>query len=104
MERLIVNHQRRRNCIKSPKGFISDHIIPYCISLDDSKKNIQFLTKKEHNKKMIIDFKILRKFRKLSWTEKITNYSIELKKSIKFLKEEYLKEFKKISLYSLISK
>ena len=41
--------------------------------------------------KTIIDFKILRLFRKKGWTEKVTGYSIEVKKPLNFLKKEYQK-------------
>lgn len=94
MERLIVVHQRRRNCLKAPLGYEADHIIPYCICMDDSKENIQFITKKEHREKTKIDFKILKEFRKEGFTEKVTNYSIELKKPIDFLIKEYKLRFR----------
>lgn len=93
MEGLVINHQRRRGNIRRKEGFEVDHIIPYSICMDDSAGNIQFLTKKEHKKKTIIDFKILKGFRKEGWIEKITHYSHELKKPISFLKEEYNKQF-----------
>ena len=96
MERLVVNHQRRRKVVKSPEGFQTDHIIPYCISLNNNKENLQFLRKEIHKKKSIIDFKIIKLFRKNGWIEKITNYSHELKKPIPFLVREYIKEFNKL--------
>ena len=83
--------------IKAPLGLIADHKVPYSISLDDSKDNIQFLTKQQHIEKTIIDIKILKEFRKEGFIEKITNYSIALKVPFNFLKEEYLKRYK---LYS----
>ncbi len=92
MERLIINHQRRRG-VKKKAGFTSDHIIPYSLCMDDSEDNLQFLTKEEHNAKTLKDFKILRLFRKRGWTEKVTNYSIELKRPISFLKSQYVKEY-----------
>ncbi len=91
---VIVNHQRRRAKTKKvvPIGYEIDHIIPYCISMDDSEDNLQIVSIKEHKKKTKMDFKILRIFRKKGWTEKITNYSIELMIPMERLKEEYLKE------------
>lgn len=94
MESLIINHQRRRKVHKAPAGLISDHIIPYSISLDDSPENIQFLTKREHKLKTIIDFKIIKEFRKRGWIEKITHYSHELKVEMEVLKKEYKRLFK----------
>ena len=73
---------------------ISDHIIPYCICMDDSKENIQFLTTAEHKTKTLIDFKIFKIFKGRGWIEKVTNYSIELKIQKDKLRDEYLKEFK----------
>jgi len=93
----MINHQRRRNLIKAPKGFVSDHIIPYSISLDDSKVNLQFLSKEAHKKKTIIDFKIIKEFRERGWIEKITHYSHELKVPIKRLKGEYLRRYKELA-------
>lgn len=92
----MVNHQRRRSKIIAPQGFEADHIIPYCISLDNSKENTQFLRHREHIKKSVIDRKILKEFRKKGWTEKITNYSIELMVSINKLKMEYKKRFEEL--------
>jgi len=107
MDRVSINHQRRRGLnIKKMKEILFknylnknisihtlqlDHIIPYCISLDNSKGNLQLLKPKEHKTKSIIDYKIIKNFRNKGWIEKITNYSHELKKPIKFL----VKEFKK---------
>jgi len=96
MEGIVINHQRRRNQVKSPPGYESDHIIPYCISKNDSISNIQFLKIMEHRRKTRIDFKIIKIFKKNGWIEKITNYSHELKKSIDFLKNEYLKLYRKM--------
>lgn len=93
MEGIMVNHQRRRKVIKSPEGFESDHIIPFCISLDNSKGNIQFLTHEEHIRKSVIDRKILKEFRENGWIEKITNYSIELMINLEKLKMEYQKRY-----------
>jgi hypothetical protein len=96
MERLIINHQRRRNVIKAPFGFQSDHIIPYCICLDDSKGNIQFLTKKEHQIKTVIDHKIIKEFRKSGFIEKITNYSHELLINKELLIEKYKQRYREL--------
>lgn len=107
---MIINHQRNRfkginiESIKKELykyyhknlGIASlqlDHIIPFSISLDSSKANLQLLTKREHNEKSVIDRKIIKIFRKKDWIEKITNYSHELKKPIAFFKKEYLKIF-----------
>ena len=90
---IIVNHQRRRTkALKRKEGFEIDHIIPYCISLDDSKENLQYLKKQEHKKKTIKDKKIIKIFKKKGWITKITNYSHELNKSISFLKKKYLEQ------------
>jgi len=96
----IINHQRRRNLILAPRGYESDHIIPYCICKDDSKENIQFLKIKDHRIKSIIDKKIIKEFKKKGWIEKVTNYSHELKVPINKLKKEYLKQVSKVSKVS----
>ena len=91
----LIYHQssKVKKYKKSPEGFQCDHIIPFAISNDNSDENLQFLTIKEHKEKTKIDFKILGVFRKKGWTEKVTNYCLELHKPIPFLVEEYKKMF-----------
>jgi len=100
---IIVNHQKRRKCLKAPNGFETDHIIPYCISLNDNIENLQFLKKRDHLKKSIKDRKIIKKFKKKGWIEKVTNYSHELMMPISFLKKEYIKETGDFSPISEVS-
>ncbi len=95
---IVVNHQRRRNLVSAPNGYESDHIIPYCISMDNSRENLQFLKKSIHLRKSVIDRKIIKQFRNKGWIEKITHYSVELKKSMEFLRKEYLKEYEKLNI------
>jgi len=116
MEKLIINHQSRKglNIIKmkeelwknyTDKETISihtlqlDHIIPYCISLDNSLSNLQLLKPKEHKEKSIKDRKIIKEFKEKGWIEKLTNYSHQLNKPMKFL----IKEFKLVRLGRLDS-
>lgn len=101
---IMVYHQKRRNVIKAPNGYESDHIIPYAICMNDDKENIQFLKFMDHQRKTQIDFKILREFRKKGWTEKFTNYAIELKRPIPFLVEEYKKRFLELKSNKIILK
>ena len=109
MERIVINYARNRgfNIEKMKKILFEkylnknnisidslqlDHIIPHCICIDNSLDNLQLLTKREHYNKSKIDFKIIKEFKNKGWIEKITNYSHELKKPIKFLVEEFKKE------------
>jgi len=92
----VINHQKRNYIKKKKEGFITDHIIPYSISLNDSNNNLQFLTQIEHKEKTTIDLKIMKLFIKKGWIEKITNYSHELIKPMTFLTREYKKEFKNL--------
>jgi len=104
---MIINHQRNRfkggNSKEILKKLIADnndilnyidleldHIIPYCISTDNSLKNLQLLKKDIHKKKTCVDLEILKELRNLGYYEKITHYSLELLKPqeeviIKFL-------------------
>ena len=93
---MIINHQRNkfkggkssktwkkelaREMEKDCTDYELDHIIPYCISTNNTKTNLQLLSHKEHCIKTINDFKILKKLRGLGFYEKVTNYSIELLK------------------------
>jgi len=73
-----------------------DHIIPYCISLDNSLSNLQLLKPREHKEKSIRDRKITKKFKERGWIEKLTNYSHELKKSSEFLVKQFKLEVQKL--------
>jgi hypothetical protein len=95
MEGIVINHQKRKFHGKNiPNGYVLDHIVPYCLTMDNSDINLQIIKKEDHNKKTAIDLKIIKEFRKKGWIEKITNYSHELKMPMEFLKEEYIKKFK----------
>jgi len=63
MERIVINHRRRRHVVKSPDGYQSDHIIPYCLTQNDARSNIQFLKIIPHRKKTRIDVKIVKIFK-----------------------------------------
>lgn len=96
MERIVVNHQRRR--IKKKEQIIKllaermgidkldlhnyqlDHIVPYSISIDNSIINLQLIKKKDHVKKSKIDRKILKEMIKEGLIERINKYSFELKR------------------------
>ena len=117
MERIIINHQsgKARQASKNPKikeflfkthpkrNILSirslrlDHIIPFSISIDNSIDNFQLLTLREHNEKSGKDRTILNQMKKEGWIERVSGYSIELKRDISFLKEEYLKRFELLS-------
>lgn len=114
---IIVNHQKNRfkgigdvNTIKKIlwkkypyKDKISihslrlDHFIPYSISLDNSFKNLQLLTPKEHAIKTGISKKILNILKKRGYIERITKYSYELKLPIKDMIKLYVKVYKEIT-------
>jgi len=113
MERIIINHQnsrerdtsnneKRKNLLWekyqnkeniSKESLILDHIIPFSICKDNSLPNLQLLNPSENKVKTSMDLRIIKKFIKMGWIEKITNYSHELKQPIPFLKEEYVKMF-----------
>ena len=95
MGKMLISHQRyrykggmspkllkkivaQRDNIKNPDGYDLDHIIPYCISTDNSIENLQLLTEKEHVIKTTQDFKILKILRKYGYYEKLTNFSLRL--------------------------
>lgn len=100
----VINHQRRKTKIKAPDGYELDHIIPHAIGGSDTEENIQFLRIIIHKEKTKIDLKILKYFRKIGWTNKITNYSHELMVSKTKLREEYLKIYVLMSGMSRMSR
>ena len=113
MEGIIINHQnsRERDTSNNKKrkdllwekyprkeniskdSLILDHIIPFSICKDNSLSNFQLLNPTENKVKTSIDLRIMKKFIKMGWIEKITNYSHELKQPIPFLKEKYVEMF-----------
>ncbi len=92
---VIITYQRRKYLGVAPKGYQIDHIVPYCLTLDNSKENLQMLEKSVHLKKTIIDKKIIKEFRLRGWIDKYCHYAHELKKPMIFLKEQYLKRYEK---------
>jgi len=113
MERIIINHQnsrerdtsnneKRKNLLWekyqnkeniSKESLILDHIIPFSICKDNSLPNLLLLNPSENKVKTSMDLRIIKKFIKMGWIEKITNYSHELKQPIPFLKEKYVEMF-----------
>ena len=61
-------------------GYELDHIIPYCISVNNNIKNLQLLTHNKHVEKTRKDMKILKYLRENGFYQRVTNYSIELLK------------------------
>jgi len=109
MEGVVVNYQSRKGFnIRKMKNILwedypekdkisihtlqLDHIIPYCISLDNSLSNLQLIKPRKHKEKTLIDKKIIKIFKGRGWIEKLTGYSFELKKSPEFLVKEFKKE------------
>ncbi len=101
----IVFHRRRRNLFREREllfckmknekcraFFFLDHIVPFCISQDDSIENLQLLRKKIHDIKSGKDRKILNKFKKQGWIETISQYCMRLNKPKVFLKNKFLEE------------
>jgi len=106
MERLVVNYARGRfkgKSIATWKKEIAkemgvdyidyelDHIIPFCISADNNRKNLQLLKSNEHKNKSGKDRKILKQLRERGFYEKITHYSLELLKPQKEVIEEFIR-------------
>jgi CRISPR/Cas system Type II protein with McrA/HNH and RuvC-like nuclease domain len=100
--KIFIDHQKRKN-LKNEKlelyktykysiplrELIVDHIIPYCISADDSIDNLQLLTRYEHKKKTIRDIKFIKILRKENLIIKFSSYQMQLNAS----QEQIIKRF-----------
>jgi hypothetical protein len=71
-------------------SYILDHIIPWILTQDDSLNNLRLLTLEENKIKTKMDWIILKQLRKEGYTQKVTNYSVELLASPEELKDRYL--------------
>ena len=92
---MIIFHQRNRfngTSVKKMKELVAkrdnkisfedlqlDHIIPYCVSANNSLDNLQLLTKEKHKEKTIRDHKKIKLLREKGFIEKITNNQHEIK-------------------------
>lgn len=92
MERIVINHCRTKHK-PAPNGYVYDHIIPHCLSIDNSKSNLQLIKIRDHKLKTIKDFKIIKELRNMGWIEKITHYSHELIKDQKEIIDYYKRRF-----------
>ena len=91
MEKLIINHQRRRTKRGNiPNGYHLHHKIPYCLSEDDSSNNLMLIKAKEHTKISGIDRKALNYMKKLGFIESVTHYSLQLNLPKEYLKKQFL--------------
>lgn len=81
----------QRDGVSDLENFELDHIIPFCISKDNSMENLQLLSKKEHHLKTTSDFKILRILRELGYYEKSFGGWVRLLKSQKKVVEKFKK-------------
>jgi len=97
VERIIINHQKRRKTKKAPKGYVYDHILPVSLGGSHDEKNLQLIKKSIHKRKTIIDFIIMKELNKKGMTEKVTNYSKELISSKKKIEKYYFKRFKELN-------
>ena len=93
----MINHQRRPTKLPAPLGYEWDHIIPYCLSGDNSKENLQLLKYMDHKRKTYKDRRIINILKKEGYVKTITFYLMEWHKPLEEIKKRYLELWEEIN-------